>query len=134
MLMRRREPESEIERLVSARLPELTTLAQLAAKKFENPVVFIFDSESLWTKAALQLAMVTKMPVALFARGQSERYVTGYCSWELCQLAALQTPEINAELLSKPEEGRVKLIVYHSDQKVGYITGADIPLHPCQPL
>lgn len=131
MLMRHAAPESEIRVFVATHLAELKNLAGLAHQKLERPVVFVFDSKSLWTKASSQFALITGLPEEFFTKEQPTRYVTGYCSWELCQFAAMQSPEIREQLLTTPEEGKVRIVLYFSHGNVGYISTADIPIHSC---
>lgn len=121
-----RPPMYPIANEVTTRAEELKRLASIASQKFNQPVIFVFDTKSTWTNHAEALAEATGYPKEVFLPNQYERFTTGYCSWLLCEYAALNFPLMAEEILENCQPGRVRILSFFETASGETLSSGDI--------
>ena len=111
---------------VAARIEELQRLASIASQKFNPPVIFVFDTNSTWTAHAEALSEATNYPIETFLPNPHQRFSTGYCSWLLCEYAALNKPHKAEDILTICRPGRARMINFFEGENGETLNAGDI--------
>lgn len=111
---------------VAVRTKEIQCLASIANKKLEQPVIFVFDTKSKWADHAKVFSEITGYPEETFRPNQHERFSVGYCTWWLCEYAAMNFPPAAEDILEPSEIGRVKIINFFEVEDKAALSAGNI--------